>query len=221
VTAIEALGVAIRKPNGTNGNGKHHEDRTEVPLTLESLRGGQGPERLDILRENHVQQVSTNGVGFAYVCERRWRAHGHESAPVVLRRRRRAARASQLGSAGSKPCALRPVAARDATSRTTGGSMLCEGRVGRAHALAATATRRSALPGASMWKRRVARAQIPAGALASSSCIEPDQGGRTVEAAVDEVCELRHRACVHPHAGGGRRTRTALHMASPRLGFVG
>lgn len=205
VNAIEALGVAIRKPK-TNGNGGAHED-PQIALTVESLAAAKGLT-LECLRENHVQQVS-GGVGFTYA-----NVDGERTGTKV--RRYLGGGASGKGfswAAGSKP-SLYGLWRLERDFANDGRLVLCEGETD-ALTLWQHGYTALALPGASMWREEWLDL-IPESARVFV-IIEPDQGGRTVEAAIEKSA-LRHRAAFIRMP---ERTKdpNALHMASD-AGFV-
>jgi hypothetical protein len=176
VNAIEALGVAIRKPK-MNGNG-HHHDGQEI-LSLASFAAAKGIAIMT-LAENHVV-VDGRGVGFQYVDRNgmvtgtKWRKHlggGAEGKGFAWSR----------GPNGEKP-SLYGLWRLEKDFANDGRVILCEGE-SDALTLWQYGYTALALPGASMWKDEWA-AQIPDGAKLYV-VIEPDQGGATVEKALRE-----------------------------------
>lgn len=203
VNAIEALGVAIRKPK-TNGNGVHHDQPT---LTLESLAAAKGLA-LDTLTSNHVHQVP-GGVGFVYAD-----IHGEQTGTKV----RRYLGGSEHGkgftwAAGSKP-SLYGLWRLERDYANDARIVLCEGETDALtlwqHGFTALG-----LPGASMWKEDWL-ALIPAGAKVYV-ILEPDQGGATVEVAVEKSA-LRARAH-YIRMPEATKDPSALHLASD-AGFL-
>lgn len=204
VNAIEALGVAIRKPKA-NGHGEHHD--AQEALTLASLAAAKGLS-LSTLTENHVHDINV-GVGFVYTS-----ADGQRTGTKV--RRFLGGGAGGKGFSweqGSKPC-LYGLWRLEHDFANDGRLILCEGETDALtlwqHGFTALA-----LPGASMWREEWL-AQIPAQAKVYV-ILEPDQGGRTVEAAIEKSA-LRHRAYFirMPEA---TKDPNALHMGS-EAGFT-
>lgn len=203
VNAIEALGVQIRK---VNGNG-HHHDEPHPTLTLGSLVAAKGLA-LETLTTNHVYEL-TRGVGFKY-------ADTDGALLGTKVRRYLGGGADGKGfswEAGSKPC-LYGLWRLEQDFENDGRVILCEGETD-ALTLWQHGYTALALPGASMWKEEWL-AFIPESAKVYV-ILEPDQGGRTVEASVMKS-ELRHRAHFirMPEA---TKDPNALHMSS-EAGFV-
>jgi hypothetical protein len=176
--AIEALGVEIRKPKT---NGAHHE--VHETLTIEDLAAAKGLS-IETLRENFVHETNA-GVGFIYA-----NADGEQAGTKF----RRYLGGSEHGkgfswAAGSKP-SLYGLWRLERDFANDGRLILCEGETD-ALTLWQHGYTALALPGASMWREEWL-AQIPEGAKVYV-ILEPDQGGRTVEASVMKS-ELRHRA---------------------------
>lgn len=184
VNAIEALGVAIRK-TGTNGRAHHDTDGplVEELLTVETLAAAKG---LEVSHLNGCGVASTDrGVSFRY----------EDRAGVAVGakfRRHLGGGASGRGFSwdrGSKPC-LYGLWRLERDYANDGRVILCEGETD-ALTLWQHGYTALALPGASMWKDEWC-AEIPEGAKVYV-ILEPDQGGRTVEAAI-EGSPLRDRA---------------------------
>lgn len=188
LNAIEALGVTIRKKNGTNGNGHHHEAHSahsdiEIPLlTVESLAAA---KRLpSLLNDSHVHDEPGGGVSFQYL-----KADGTWAG---AKRRKYLGGGSDRGftwATGSKPC-LYGLWRLEQDYAEDGRVILCEGETD-ALTLWQHGYTALGLPGASMWKDDWAE-EIPSGAKVYV-LLEPDQGGRTVEAAI-EKSPLKDRA---------------------------
>jgi hypothetical protein len=204
VNAIEALGVAIRKPK-TNGNGAHEE--AQLTLTLDSLAAAKGLS-LDALRENHVH-ATHGGVGFVYA-----NADGERTGTKVRRYLGGGAGGKGFSwAAGSKP-SLYGLWRLEQDYANDARIVLCEGETD-ALTLWQHGYTALALPGASMWREEWLDL-IPEGAKVFV-IIEPDQGGRTVEAAVEKSA-LRHRAS-YIRMPEVTKDPNALHLASD-AGFI-
>jgi hypothetical protein len=204
LNAIEALGVQIRK---TNDNG-HHEHREPMPvLTVQSLAAAKWLNQ-QMMRENCCHD-SFRGVGFFYTNQsggisgtkfRKYLGHGSDGRDFSW-------------EVGSKPC-LFGLWRLEKDLANDGRVILCEGETD-ALTLWQHGYTALGLPGASMWREEWL-AQIPESSKVYV-ILEPDQGGRTVEAAVMKS-ELR------PRAWFIRMTEVVkdpnqLHMAS-EAGFV-
>lgn len=175
--ALESQGIDIRRPK-TNG----HAD-VSLLLSLESLSAAKGIT-LETLRENGVEDAPQGGVAFQYY------AAGGERAGVKYRK--------YLGGGsdrgftwerGSKPC-LYGLWRLERDFANDGRVILCEGETD-ALTLWQHGYTALALPGANMWKDEYAQL-FPEGAKIYV-ILEPDQGGRVVEADIAES-PLRTRA---------------------------
>lgn len=179
LTAIEALGVTIRKVNGNGMNG-HTND---LPLlTVDALAAAKGIDQSTII-ENHVDN-SERGLSFDYLRK--------DLTTAGTKYRKYLSGGADRGfswSQGSKPC-LYGLWRLDKDYANDGRVILCEGETDALtlwqHGFTAVG-----LPGASMWKDEWA-SDIPEGAKVYV-ILEPDQGGRTVEAAIEKSA-LRSRA---------------------------
>lgn len=202
VNAIEALGVQIRK---VNGNGHDHEP--QLTLTLESLAAAKGLS-LQTLRENHVQAENV-GVGFIYA-----NADGERTGTKTRRYLGGGAGGKGFSwAAGSKP-SLYGLWRLERDYANDARVVLCEGETDALtlwqHGYTAVA-----LPGASMWREEWL-GEIPEGAKVYV-ILEPDQGGCTVEAAIEKSA-LRARAH-YIRMPLATKDPNALHIASD-AGFI-
>jgi RecA-family ATPase len=203
LNAIEALGVQIRKVNGTNG--RHHDDAPQTLLTLAALSAAKGIS-LATLQGNYVSDTD-RGVAFQYVTQ------AGETAGTKIRK-------YLGGGAGGKGFSwargrnderpqLYGLWRLERDYANDNRVILCEGETD-ALTLWQHGYTALALPGASMWKDEWAEA-IPEGAKVYV-ILEPDQGGRTVEAAIRKS-PLKKRAWFirMPEA---TKDPNSLHMAS-------
>lgn len=176
--AIEALGVAIRK---VNGNGAHHEV-SEV-LTLGMLAAAKNIDPAFMIDNGCID--SSRGVCFQY----------HDAQGEITGTKFRKYLGGGAGergfswSAGSKP-GLYGLWRLDRDYMNDGRLILCEGETDALTLWYAGYTA-LALPGASMWREEWLEL-IPESAKVFV-ILEPDQGGRTVEAAIEKSA-LRSRA---------------------------
>lgn len=204
LNAIEALGIAIRKPKA-NGNGTHHD--TQEALTLGVFAAAKGLS-LGVLSENHIEQTH-RGLGFAYA---------NAQGDVTGTKYRAYLGGSEHGkgfswSKGSKP-SLYGLWRLERDFANDGRIILCEGE-SDALTLWMHGFTALALPGASMWREEWL-AEIPPDARVYV-VLEPDQGGRTVEAAIRKSALARRALFIRMPEG--TKDPNALHMASD-AGFI-
>ena len=176
LNALEAYGVQLRKP-------RTEADILHPLLDVASLSAAKGISA-DTLLANYVQDAPGGGVMFCYASA--------DNSMVGAKYRKYLGGGADRGfswSNGSKPC-LYGLWRLEKDYANDGRIILCEGETD-ALTLWQHGYTALALPGASMWKEEWASC-IPEGAKVYV-IIEPDQGGRTVEAAI-EKSSLRDRA---------------------------
>ncbi len=177
MTALQNQGIELRKQRDAD------EKILQPVLDIEGLSAAKGL-KLETLTENHVASLVGGGVGFQYID-----ASGELVGTKVRRYLGGGADRGFSWSKGSKPC-LYGLWRFERDYANDGRVILCEGETD-ALTLWQHGYTALALPGASMWKNDWA-ALIPEGANVYV-VIEPDQGGRTVQAAI-ENSSIRERA---------------------------
>lgn len=176
LNAIEGLGVTIRKQ-------RPEADVLQPLLNPGMLASAKGLE-LDTLEQNNVIDGKNRGVGFMYA---------NSAGEIVGTKFRKylggGADRGFSWEQGSKPC-LYGLWRLERDLANDNRIILCEGETD-ALTLWQNGYTALALPGANMWKNEWA-SEFPHGAKVYV-IVEPDQGGRTVEAALGES-PLKERA---------------------------
>ncbi len=198
--AIEALGIQMRRP-------KQEADILHPLLDIESLAAAKGLT-LETLKANRVGNAASGGVSFEYT--------DSDGEVVGAKYRKYLGGGADRGFSwmkGSRPC-LYGLWRLAHDFANDGRVILCEGETD-ALTLWQHGYTALALPGASMWRDEWAPL-IPEGAKVYV-ILEPDQGGRTVEAAIEKSPLLSRAHFIRmPEA---TKDPNALHISS-EAGFI-